>query len=263
MLGLLACLVGCGRSSALPASERQPVVAPSVDTPAQTAVAAPSAVPAAQAAPGIPVKWWSGLELRSLAEAKHVYGDDAADSFGPLKRGGTTRQPRNCVEWTQLSAEGYEPVDGLAAQTDDGAKLRCMTLLLLQRAQPSKTSYVRELAWDATLLPLLPAAVATAFNEQRKRAVERATARQESLAKLDPRAHAGRKQEDTLEVIEGGGQTMILLHAEAWGDLDADGIEDLVLSVTNGATQGTYSYARLLVLTRSSASEPLRLISVE
>ena len=134
----------------------------------------------------------------------------------------------HCVDWTQLSAEGYEPVDGLAAQTDDGAKLRCMTLLLLQRAQPSKRSYVRDLAWDETLLPLLPAAVATAFNEQRKRAVERATARHESLAAFDPRAHAGRKQEDTLEVIEGGGQTMILLHAEALGDLDTDGNEDLV-----------------------------------
>jgi hypothetical protein len=129
VLGLLLNFVACDRSSVPPVMERQSAAAPSATVPSgQTPAVAPST--AAPVTPDIAVNWWSGLELRSLVDARQVYEADAADNFGPLKLGATIRQPRNCVEWTQLSAGGYEPVDGLAAQTDEAQMPRVRSELV-------------------------------------------------------------------------------------------------------------------------------------
>jgi hypothetical protein len=55
---------------------------------------------------------------------------------------------------------------------------------------------------------------------------------------------------------------MILVHVEARGDVDGDGVEDLVLSVVNSATRGTYSYVRLTTVSRKASDSPLIAISV-
>jgi|GEM_PF-3511945 hypothetical protein len=211
-----------------------------------------------------PVRWWSGLELKDLADAGKVYAATQTDAFGDLQRGDTTKRPRDCVEWTQLHADGYEPTSTVEAQTDSGSKLRCMTLLLLQRAQHAKVSYVRDLAWDRSLLSLLPAAVATAFNKEQENALKAATSKGLTLAQFDRKATVKpSREEHTVEIVEGDGQTMIVVHAEAWGDLNNDGVDDIALSVVNGATQGTYSYVRLLTLSRSSIGAMLTPVAVQ
>ena len=84
------------------------------------------------------------------------------------------------------------------------------------------------------------------------------------LADYDPEAHHGTTHEpETVEVLEGAGDMMFIVHAEAWGDFSADGADDLVVSVINGATQGSFRSARLMTLTRSSDAEPLRLVAVQ
>jgi hypothetical protein len=45
-----------------------------------------------------------------------------------------------------------------------------------------------------------------------------------------------------------------------WGDLNSDGVEDLVLSVRTAAAEGSMPQMRLLVATRSTASAPLRVL---
>lgn len=211
-----------------------------------------------------PVRWWSGLELKNLADAGRLYAATQIDAFGDLERGGTTKRPRDCVEWTQLHANGYEPTSTVEAQADSGSKLRCMTLLLLQRAQPAKVSYVRDLAWDRSLLSVLPAAVATAFNKERENAVTAATSKGLTLAQFDRKAKVRPSQEEnTVEIVEGDGHTMIVVHAEAWGDLNDDGVDDIALSVVNSATQGTYNYVRLLTLSRGTIDATLTPVAVK
>lgn len=129
-----------------------------------------------------------GLELKDLADAGKLYAATQTDAFGDLQRGETTKGPSDCVEWTQLHADGFEPTSTVEAQADSASKLHCMTLLLLQRAQPSKVSYVRDLAWDRSLLSLLPAVVATAFSKERENAVAAATSKGLSLAQFDRKA---------------------------------------------------------------------------
>lgn len=56
---------------------------------------------------------------------------------------------------------------------------------------------------------------------------------------------------------------MILVHAEAWGDLNDDGVDDIALSVVNGATRGTYNYVRLLTLSRGTSGATLTPVAVK
>ena len=53
---------------------------------------------------------------------------------------------------------------------------------------------------------------------------------------------------------------MVLMYPMAWGDFNADGMDDMALAVTNGATQGSLAYMRLLTVTRNGPSETLRVI---
>lgn len=244
-----------------------PPSATAVPTP-PAAVAESSPSPAAQKAPlptvaadatPYPVRWWSGLGLKNLAEADKLYAATDPDAFGDLQRGAITKRPNDCLEWTKLHADGYEPTTTVEAQADSGAELRCMTLLLLQRARPAKTSYVRDLAWDSSLLSVLPASLATAFNPEREQAVAKATSKGQALSQFDPKAKVKPSEDEhTLEIIDGDGQMMIVVHAEVWGDLNGDGVDDIAVSVVNGATQGTYSYTRLLTLSRDASDAILR-----
>jgi hypothetical protein len=201
-----------------------------------------------------PVHWWAGLELKSLPEASTLYAATHPDDFGDLQRGDTTKHPDNCNEWKQLHADGFDPTTTIEMQADGGAKVRCTTLQMLQRAQPAKVSYVRDLAWDSSLLSVLPAALATSFDDDQERALTEATAKGQSLAQFDPRAKLKPwGEEHAVQVAEGDGETMIVVHAQAWGDFNDDGFDDVSVSVVNAATHGTLSYVRLLTLSRKSS----------
>lgn len=199
-----------------------------------------------------------------LADAGKLYAATNSEEFGDVRRGEVTKRPSNCIEWTALHADGYEPTTTIEAQADSGAKLRCMTLLLLQRAQPAKVSYVRDLVWDRSLLSVLPAGVATAFNKEREQALTAATSKGQTLAQFDAKAKVKpSREEHTVEIVEGDGQTMIVVHAEVWGDLNDDGVDDVAVSVVNGATQGTYSYVRMLTLSRDASGAMLKPVAAK
>jgi hypothetical protein len=257
--------LGCSAGDATTTAAPQPPAKPAPTSPHTTAAAKHNDLSrAASNEAAHPVRWWSGLELKTLEDAGKLYTTAQADSFGDLQRGESTKRPSDCVEWTRLHVDGYEPTSTVEAQADNGATLRCMTLLLLQRAQPAKVSFVRDLAWDQSLLQVLPAAVATAFNEKREQEVSEATSKGQSLAQFDRKAKVNPSPEEhTAEIIEGDGQKMIVVHAEAWGDFNGDGVDDVALSVVNGATKGTYSYVRLLTLSRGTSGATLTPVAVK
>lgn len=246
--------------SALPKVQHSDA-SPSLRPPATSPIAttAPTAAPSRYA-----VKWWDGLELPSLADALARYSRREPDLFGELELAGSRARPVSCVEWSELHSKGFEPVNTVEGQRDDGAKIRCITLTLLQRAKPATQSYVRDLPWNRKLLTLIPAAVATALSQDAERAVNAATTEGKTLAQFDPKARPKPAREDSaLEIIESNRQTMIVIHAEAWGDFNDDGTDDLLVSVVNGATRGTLAYVRLMTLTRFGQTETLQIVDLD
>ncbi len=212
----------------------------------------------AESAP-YPVQWWEGLQLKSLHDAAALYASGDGQDFGELKLNDERVRPANCTQWAELHARSYEPVNTPEEQADNGAKLRCLTLAVLQRAHTARTSHIRLLAWDTSMLIVLPATVATALNQESVRARDQATAAGKSLSEYAPNARAKPSSEErTLEINEG--ETLIVLHAEAWGDFNGDGIDDVALSVVNGPVRGTYAAVRLFVLTRLSADGLLKVV---
>lgn len=253
-LSLIACvLAGAVRAAA------QPMAFPAVPN------APPSAAePIATNVGSHPVQWAEELGLRSLDSVLARYTLEEPAVFGDLQQLDSVRsRPSNCAQWARMHAHGYEAVEPRDLDADIEAKLRCETLEILSRSRPATRSFVRNLAWNRSLLSLLPSAVATALDENVALAIERASAQGKTLREFDPRARVRQVREpDTLQVFEGNRKTMIWLHALAWGDFNRDGLDDVVIAVRNGPLEGGFAYARLMTFTRTSTKQPLVLIDV-
>lgn len=249
-------LIGCVIAGALRASA-QPLFPAVPNQPPSTAE------PIAANTGSHPVYWAKELRLVSLNLVLARYTADEPAAFGDLHLLDLRSRPANCAQWARMHLDGYKAVEPRELDADIAAKLRCETLKMLSRSRPATNGFVRTLAWDRSLLNLLPAAVATAHDENAALAIERASALQKTLRQHDPRARARLVREpDTLQVLEGNRRTMIWLHALAWGDFNRDGLDDIVIAVTNGTVGGGFAYARLMTFTRTAVAEPLQLIDV-
>jgi hypothetical protein len=209
-----------------------------------------------------PVTWSKSLGLPDLDRAAALRDAEDPYGFGELSLGGDAELPVTCAQRARLREQGYTPANTVEGQNDDAANVRCTTLDLLTRARPARKSYVRSLRWDATLLRVLPAALGSRIDPKRREVVDRASAAGQSLRALDPRARAKPgSAPSSLVVAEGDGNVEILVLAQAFGDFDADGVDDVVVSVTHADTHGPYREVRLFVLTRSQPDEVLRVLA--
>lgn len=207
--------------------------------------------------------WWSkDLDLATLDGAAAALDRHDPVGFGELSKGDDARMPQSCREWYAMHAAGYEAMTTIEMQGDDGARVRCGTLSLLTTVKPATSSHVRQISFESPDLPsILPAEVATAVSDDEYERRQQATAQHATLANYDPKARISESSDESVEILEGDGSSVVLLRKQAMGDFNGDGVEDLVLSVVNAMTEGTLSSARLLVFTRKTATGALRAIS--
>lgn len=171
--------------------------------------------------------------------------------------------PNNCRAWRDLRRRGYAPrKNPLAEQIDAGALVRCGALEFLARAATSRISYVAEPLRGAGPA-MLPAIVASATAKPALRARNAAASQAQTLAQLVPDAATIESQlPGRLSISEPSSETTVILNTEAWGDVNADGVEDALLSVLNSAEEGGYFEMRLVEVTRTSARAPLSVLAV-
>jgi hypothetical protein len=181
---------------------------------------------------------------------------------GELVRKEKFAHPDNCRRWRSLQSRGYAPKNALARQVDAGALVRCGSLEFLARARPSRHTHVRNLLVGAGP-GSLPAIIASATSPLVQQARDRAVAKGSTLAEFIPSARTIPSElPGRLSIAEPSSVSSVILNAEVWGDINSDGIEDLVLSVLNSADDGTSFDVRLLQVTRLSSSSPLRVLAV-
>lgn len=257
----MCCLLACeGKASrreppALPAAQPRQQAKSIELTPAATPV-----LPAATAE--YAVAWSNDLALGSLGDIDERLRREERVPFCDLSKDDTVVEAASCQQWFKLRAEGYEPSSTIEETGDGAARIKCGTLQQLKSAAPATKSFVRGLKLDASLLAVLPAALATALSREEVESVKNAERAQESLQTYDPKARAKKLSAQLgLEIHEGDGASTITVRPQAWGDFDGDGTDDLLVSVDNTMTEGSLSTVRLIALTRNAPGAVLRVLS--
>ena len=209
----------------------------------------------------LPVKWTDELGLSGIDSIEGKLKEEDPDAFGALALLEDRKRPKSCRQWEDLHQQGYEP-DTTADESADGfARSRCRTLALLKEAKPATTSHLRILPWDESLLRWLPPTLISSADPERYRAAQAAAKRGATWPEFDKEAQAKRGRWPTeLEVVEGDGFSLTLIRAIAWGDFNADHVDDVVTAVTNSDQEGSYSEHRLVVLTRTGPGKPFEII---
>jgi hypothetical protein len=198
-----------------------------------------------------------------LADVQHALDAMEENAFATLVHEEKRVLPKSCRTWRALRARGYAPKNALAEQVDGGALVRCGALEFLARATPSRTSHVRD-ALKGAGPEALPAIVASATSKLAQRARSVAAARGMTLAEFLPGARAEQSDlKGRVLITEPASATSVTIHAEAWGDVNSDESEDLLLSVLNSSDEGSYFDMRLIVVTRTSPRGPWTVLSVQ
>jgi hypothetical protein len=171
-------------------------------------------------------------------------------------------KPNSCHGWKSLRRRGYAPKNSLARELDAGALVRCGALEFLGRAKPSRISHVEHVLEGAGPGDL-PAIVASATSKLAQRSRSAAAAKGLTLGEYLPDARVGPSELlGRVSIVEPASATSAMINVECWGDVNADGIEDLLVSVMNMADDGSYFDMRLLEVTRAAAEAPLRVLAV-
>jgi hypothetical protein len=114
------------------------------------------------------------------------------------------------------------------------------------------------LKWDGSVLPLLPPQLAINVSDESIRAAEAAAKANKSWANTDKTASASADAPDRV-IVRGDGFIVRLI---LWGrgDLNGDGVQDLLVQTLDTLTGGAYRYTRLFILTRKSADGKLSVV---
>ena len=205
------------------------------------------------------IKFADGTEAKSIAKADiealrdrpiHMGGNDT-DGVTLTNEKNDKVHVRTCREYDSAIQRGYFPYTTYDISMASWFKYPCGTLKLLQKAAIPQQSFIskpKEGIIDLTLLPLSLFPVLSDFEQTYGRNIDNVTY-QDQVKK-------------GLLKVTGMGENW--LHCEADGlkqhltevaraDFNGDGIEDILLSESVFATQGSFRSYKITILTRKSA----------
>jgi hypothetical protein len=144
---------------------------------------------------------------------------------------------RTCEQWVAFGAEPRDNMNNKIGQTMKAAEA---TLSFLMVAQPSPHSRLANQDLRRILLPLVPPPVERERLERSPDPINSVSLRGASLGRTTEcwRAHA---------------------ELRAFGDVDGDGWEDMLIERYDGATRATYSETQLLTYTMHESGHPIPL----
>jgi hypothetical protein len=213
-----------------------------------------------------PLRWTKVLSLASLAALPAAFGEavlrdgDALElrpDEGP-NEGSDRRTVRTCAEYLPSIAAGFVPQTTFGISQGSFFLERCNALAFLRDAWGSDESFVAGLRLDRDPLRTLPATMNTAMEapSDEEKAV---MAKGQRLGAFD-RDLVVMASSATSVTLEHRGTDSTRVDIVAWGDLDHDGIEDVLLVQAHASLQGSFRMYRAFVATRTSPTEPLRVV---
>jgi hypothetical protein len=260
---------GCGRSSRLMVCTVLALAFSSACGNAQSGVTPHTAVEprVSQQAPHVYAVNWHPSLLKFVdprARADNQQGTlevrlrQAWEDALQITNGQRTVEARCCLALLDLDAT-YETVVPSEFNVFQDLEAQCRAAALLVRAQPSKTSFLHAFALDAQAPNRLPAAHAFTVSPEEELRVSQAAARGESWSAVEDVHLVGQVSADEARFgANASEQTLTIL---GHGDVNGDGVEDLLLLNRGRLTEGSLKGTRLLVLTQvSDKARTMRLL---
>ncbi len=171
----------------------------------------------------------------------------------------------NCVQLLAACKPGSPECSGSSEsdrdlQAQKSTLADCTVLEELKNAKPATRSFVADLKWDESILPVLPPQLAISVSEDARRKARIAARRGENWPEFDTSVHAEAQGADQIKVMGNGFVQRLILWGR--GDFNGDGLEDLLVESLDTLTEGTYRNTRLFILTRKTARGKLSVVRV-
>ena len=160
-------------------------------------------------------------------------------------------------EFDRLSSQGYEPADGMSLGMAGWFHSARGIIPFWEHAIPAKQSYIRPLPMNRRLLQWLPLDLGPQISNEETEAVAQAIKAGKSWLEFYPETKIVKQTSDSIELSADG--FLITLTVMAYGDSDHDGYDDALVCVSHSAIGGTLNYSFNAMLTRTNASDRLRL----
>lgn len=209
--------------------------------------------------------WWSPvLELDSLDNVEQRLDrrlwkdfDDVFELYRRVSGRRLTAVADSCRSLLKLSAEGFEAPGNNDHQIQLLLVAKCRAIELLGQAKPARRSFVRDFGLDADTLNSMPPPIdgpSCSFVCRQIYANENGI----SWSAFDSSGRVEVVDENTIKILEDGWAREVQLVGR--GDVDGDGVEDLMMLVDSWATQGTYGTTRFFLMTRGTSGAVLKIL---
>jgi len=167
----------------------------------------------------------------------------------------------NVVTWGEferLSKAGYEPAANYDLGMAGWFTSERGIIPFWEHAIPAKQSFIRPLPMNRRLLQWLPLDLGPQISHEKIEAAAQATKTGKSWLDFYPDTKITKQTSNSIELSADG--FWVTFTVMAYGDFDHDGYDDALVCVSHSAIGGTLNYSFNAMLTRTNASERLRII---
>jgi hypothetical protein len=213
--------------------------------------------------------WWSPvLELDSLDQIdarleREIWPDDP-EGMPLYQYEGDTRLEVwaiNCKELKRRSEEGYYGAGSHDRWVQKYHLSQCKAIEMLRSAAPASRSFVQDFTYDLESVNYLPAMVDLSPSCDFVCREVVANERRIPLSRFHDIRLVQILSEAEMKYWSEDWQIRVVKLAH--GDLNQDGVEDLLVLSSGGSISGTGSWAELFLLTRFGPEEVLKIVNAE
>ncbi len=174
------------------------------------------------------------------------------------RTGSNRRSVASCEQAFTAESRSLTPLRPAEFSAYRHALLQCRALGMAARLQAHRESFIGHLTLDKQLARRLPPSLAftasvSEAERQRRNTALRFWADVTAIKSVNPLS-----EHESEYIVDGGSQTVTLL---ARGDMNADGIEDVLLRVVNATAGGSYRASHLFLITRADADSDFEVIA--
>jgi hypothetical protein len=206
--------------------------------------------------------WPKGVTIENLKDSPvpEIGGEGLAMSDGT-----NTVAARTWREFDRLSEAGLEPASNAELSMSAWFYRRRGFIPFMEKAQPAKTSFVRDLPMNRKLPALLDPDLAPAVSQEESDFIQQAKREGKSWQQAYPetrvkRTRAAGKRGHLPFVSFQTDHGRVSITPLAYGDYDHDGFEDVLVFVVHDMDPGTLTYGFTAILTRKNAKERFSIV---